>query len=133
MIEVATVIEVFGDSAKVSMDKKPECDKCGMCLFPKGAKNATLICKNLANANVGDRVKIETKEKTKTLSMFLVFLVPLILIAISAILGYYFIKNELYILLISVGVVAVWYFILSFIDKRLKINKKFYAEITEKL
>ena len=37
MRESALVIKTEGEYATVSIDKKDECSKCGMCAFPKGA------------------------------------------------------------------------------------------------
>ena len=40
MREKGVVTAVNGNFATVRVDKKSECDKCGLCLFPKGASAA---------------------------------------------------------------------------------------------
>ena len=42
-----------------------------------------------------------------------------------------FIKNEIFILPISIGLIVVWFFMLSFIDKKIAKNDKYVCEIIE--
>ncbi len=115
--------------AKVKVQKKEECSKCGMCLFPKGADSVTLHAVNSVNAKTGDTVVIESKSGSKLLGAILAFLVPLILILVCVLLAIFVIENEIYGLIGSVVAVAVWYLILPQIDKKLKKSKTFSAEI----
>lgn len=130
MTETGTVIKITKDGATVSIKKKDECSKCGMCLFGKGAESIEFSCNNTINAKEGDTVIIERSEKGKLLGVFMVFLVPLLLIGVSLLIGYFIINNELWALFISVISIAVWYIILSFADKKLRTVKKFKNEIT---
>ena len=43
MVEQGVVTAVKGNRATVRVDKKDECSKCGMCLFPKGASSIDLL------------------------------------------------------------------------------------------
>ena len=56
------------------------------------------------------------------LGAILVFLIPLILICLSAIITYFFIKIEIWMLILSVIFIILWYTILAVIDKKLKNN-----------
>ena len=59
MQESAIVKKVAGQTATLVIDKKDECSKCGMCLFPKGANAIEFEAENSVNAKVGDTVLIE--------------------------------------------------------------------------
>jgi positive regulator of sigma E activity len=131
MIEKGIVTSIDGDYAIVKVNKKDECAKCGLCLFPKNADSINFRAENGVGAKVNDIVEIETKERAKTLGIVLVFGVPLILVIASLILGYIFIKNEITCLLVTLGVVIVWFFILSIIDRKIKNSLKFSSKIKE--
>ncbi len=129
MKEIGKVTEVKNNIAKVAIDKKSECDKCGMCLFPKGASSVEFDCKNPLGATLGDTVEIETERDGKLLGAILVFLVPLLLIGASALIGFLVLENELTVLLISVGLIIAWFAILSVIDKKIKKSVNFSPTI----
>ena len=120
MIEVGIVTECKGNRATVKVDKKEECSKCGMCLFPKNASSIEITAQNDLGARVGDTVIIESKKDYKLLGAILVFLIPLLLIGLSALITYLFIGNEIWLVILSVISIILWYTILAVIDKRLK-------------
>ncbi len=130
MKELGVVTAVKGKKATVKVDKKDECSKCGMCLFPKNASSIEFEADNLVGANVGDTVCFERQTDGKLLGILLVFLVPLLLIGISAVLCYFVIKKEIYMLIISLPAIVIWFFVLSFIDKKIKKTSKFRSVIT---
>lgn len=129
MKEVGEVVRLDKNRAIVKVDKKDECSKCGMCLFPKGASSIELDSYNEVNAKVGDKVIIESKESSKLLGAMLVFLVPLILIGLSIFFAYVVIGKEIWSLFLSLIFIVVWYIILSVIDNKLKRLKSFSPEI----
>ena len=129
MKEIGTVTAIQGKSATVKVDKRDECSKCGMCLFPKNASSIDFNARNKLGADVGDKVEIETVKDGKLLGAILVFLVPLIWIGLSAVITYIFIKNEIWLLILSVILIILWYTILAVIDKRLKNSINFSPEI----
>ena len=130
MKEIGTVTATQGKSATVKVDKRDECSKCGMCLFPKNASSIDFNARNKLGAEIGDKVEIETVKDGKLLGAILVFLVPLILIGLSAVITYIFIKKEIWLLILSVILIILWYTILAVIDKRLKNSINFSPEIT---
>ncbi len=131
MREIGVITKIEKGKAKVKVDKKDECSKCGMCLFPKNASSVEFDAENDLNAKVGDTVIIETQKEGKLFGAFLAFLVPLILIGLSFLLNYLVIKNELITLAIAIGAIAIWYVILAFIDKKIKNTVSFSARITQ--
>lgn len=131
MQELAIVTAVQKKSATVKIEKNDECSKCGMCLFPKGASFIEFVADNPINAKVGDNVIIERKQDGKFLGAVLVFFIPLLLIIISAILGFYVIKWDLFVLIASIPLIILWYIILSFIDKKIRKLSDFRAIIVE--
>ena len=103
-----------------------------MCLFPKNASEIEFRAKNTLLAKEGDDVLINTSnERGKLVGMLLVFLVPLLLIGLAVLIEKLFIKNEIFILPISIVLIVVWFFMLSFIDKKIAKNDKYVCEIIE--
>lgn len=131
MREVGIVDRLENNFAVVKVDKKDECSKCGMCLFPKGANSIEFVADNKIGAKTGDKVIIEKGENGKLQGALLVFLVPLLLIGLSVVLGLYLIKWELSVLILSVTLIILWYIILSIIDKKLKFLNSFKSVIVE--
>lgn len=131
MREIGTVEKIDKDITIIKVDKKDECSKCGMCLFPKGANSIEFIADNALSAKIGDKVIVERKEDGKFLGALLVFFVPLLLIGLSVFIGLVLIKWELSVLILSLSLIILWYIILSVIDKKLIKLKKFRAVIVE--
>ena len=129
MEEIAKVIKTENDRATIRVDKRSECDKCGMCLFPKNASHVDLIALNGINAEEGDEVIFSPAERSKTLAIILVFLIPLILVCLSVVFTYLFIKMEIIALILSLGSIIVWFAFLSVIDKKMLKSGKFSPEI----
>lgn len=129
MEEKAKVIKTENNNAVIRIDKKGECDKCGMCLFPKNASHVDVIAVNGVGAEEGDEVVFSPAERSKTLAIILVFLVPLLFIGLAVGITYLFIGIEIFVLILSVGFIALWFFILSFIDKKMLKSGKFSPEI----
>ena len=129
MKEVAKVIKTNENYSVVYVEKKDECSKCGMCLFPANAKGVEINAKNPVNAVEGDTVIIELNEKGKLLGVFLAFIVPLILIGLSFLVNAITLQNEIFTLFLAIGLVVIWYVVLPFIDKKIKFNGEYSAEI----
>lgn len=131
MREEGVVVKESKGYVEVKVDKKDACSKCGMCLFSENANHTIFTAKNVKNAKVDDKVIIDVKEKGKLLSIFLIFLVPLILIGLSAVIAFTAIKKDIWMLILSVIFIVVWYTILGFIDKKLKLKTDFCPEVVE--
>ena len=129
MREIGVVTEIKGKTAVVSVDKKDECSRCGLCLFKEGTDKAEFFVKSEAGVSVGDTVEIERSEKGKFTGAVLAFLVPLLFIGLAVAINYLFIKSEIWILILSVLFIALWYVILAFLDKWFKESAVFTARI----
>ena len=129
MKEVAKVIKTNQDYSLVYVEKKDECSKCGMCLFPQNAKGVEITAVNLIDAKEGDNVIIELSERDKLLGVFLAFVVPLLLIGISFLINALTLKNDLFTLGLVVFLVVLWYLILPLIDKKIEKKKDYRAQI----
>ena len=131
MTEKGVVIKTDGQFATVRINKKPECEGCGMCLFPQGVSHVDITCKNQMGAKEGQTVTLTGKNKGKLTSVSLVFGVPLLMIILGIVLGFTIKINEIIILAFSVLFIVLWYTILALIDKKLKNHKSFLHEIVE--
>lgn len=129
MIEQGKVVKTRGDVATVKIDKKDECGKCGMCLFPKNASSIEIEADNSVGAAEGQTVVIETSDEIKLIGVFLAFIVPLLLIGVAVAVTYFIIGTEIWMLILSVIFVVLWYTVLAFIDKKFKTLKRFSAKI----
>ena len=131
MTEKGIVTAVKGDTAKVKIDKKDECSKCGMCLFPKNASSIIIDAKNTLGAGVDDTVIVENSSEPKLIASILVFVIPLLLIGLAVLINYLWIKSEIWILILGVLFIVLWYTILAVLDKKFVKLKKFSAKIIE--
>lgn len=129
MQEIGQVKKIDGDQAVITVNKKDECSKCGMCLFPKNADATEFTAFNLAKAKEGDNVLIEIKEGGKLPALILVFLVPLILILVSSVVANTLIKMDIWTLWLSLISIAIWFAVLPVIDKAVKKTQAFSVEI----
>ena len=131
MREVGTVTKVTKNFAVVSVDKKAECAGCGLCLFKDGANKTEFFANNTLKAEVGNTVAVERSEKGKLYGVLLAFLVPLALIGLAVGINYLFIKSEIWIPILSVVLIASWFFVLSLLDKKFKNIGAFRSDIVE--
>ena len=129
MKEVGKVTKIDGKFATVTVPKRDECSKCGLCLFPKGASEIELNAENSLGANIGDNVIVESTEKTKFLGVVLAFLVPLLIVGLMVGLSFVIAHAEIYLAIGSLVLIFLWYTILALIDKKFKNLKKFSAVI----
>ena len=129
MTEQGIVTQVKKGKAKVKVNKKDECSKCGLCLFPKGAESIEFTADNSLNAKEGDEVIISREKDGKFLAIVLVFLVPLLLVGVAVALGIAVIGNEILIPVIAVGLIVIWYTALSLLDKKIKTLNSFIFKI----
>ena len=128
MIEKGTVVETEG-GIKVRIEKKTECEKCGMCAFPKNASYIELAAESEEKVNKGDVVTVETSENGKLTGALLAFGVPLILIAACVFLGTFVFKSEAVTVASAIASLIVWETVLHFIDRKLLKNKRFISKI----
>lgn len=121
MKEIGVVHKIKGSFATVRFERKTACENCNMCLKPRDEMYVELRLKNSLNANIGDKVEVTMGQKAVLTSSFIVYVMPLIVMA--TILGITY-KMELWIsLLSSLGSLVISYIGVALID-RLIIRKK---------
>ncbi len=131
MTETATVVKIEGKYAVVRLEKKAECDKCGLCVFGKNAAFTEMRAANDAGAVEGDEVIVQRSRDGRFLGAILVFLIPLILIGVAAGISLLWIKKDIWILILSLIFLFLWYTILEVIDKKLQRLSGFAPRIVE--
>ena len=131
MNEYGKITDVNENYATVRIDKKGECEKCGMCGMKKNEPFIDLKAVNNTEKtlSVGDGVIVEVNAKSSVLSIILAFLVPVALIGITLAVMLNLKVNELITLLVCLGIMFLWYAILGVIDKKLSKLKSFTPEI----
>ena len=135
MIEIGTVKKVDGDEYLVTVRRRPECSKCGLCGMKDNVTEIDFRAIRSSNeqmVEVGDTVRIENGTDIRLMSYLLVFLVPLLLVAGGIILGYA-ISIEWLGVVFALSFVAIYYALLSIVDKKIKNGKKSVYVITEVL
>ena len=121
MKEIGVVHKIKGSFATVRFERKTACENCNMCLKPRDEMYVELRLKNSLNANIGDKVEVTMGKKAVLTSSFIVYVMPLIVMAIVLGITY---KMELWIsLLSSLGSLVISYIGVALID-RLIIRKK---------
>ena len=131
MTEKATVVKTDKTGAVVRLDKRAECDKCGLCAFPKNAGFIEMRAFNKAGADTGDEVIVERSEKGRFLGAILVFLVPLLLIGAASVIALLAIKQDIWVLFLSIIFLVAWFSVLALIDKKLGRIKGFAPVIVK--
>lgn len=78
------VIEATGNIAKIKTGRHNDCKNCGAC----PGDNSVIVCaKNQKGAMPGQRVIFEVKETNALMAAFIVFILPLIVVSVGAMLG----------------------------------------------
>ncbi|MBR6917536.1 MAG: SoxR reducing system RseC family protein [Clostridia bacterium] len=128
MEQVATVISVNGNRATVKVDRKSMCDGCHKngcgdgCAMYKifGAKSEfTSEVLNEAHAVSGDRVIVETSDKSVNAGAFFVFILPII-IATGVYFAAFFLNAEPLRILAAFIAFTVYFVVLALTEKARK-------------
>ena len=82
--EIGVVIELNGKTAKVRASRHSDCKNCGAC---PGDNAIVLDTQNPLSAKVGQLVTFEIQETNMLQGAFIVYIMPLIAIAVGAFLG----------------------------------------------
>lgn len=128
MKQKATVVAIDGKYVKIKVDRSSMCDGChksgcsdGCALYKLfGAKSEfTSDALNRAGAKIGDRVTVETPDKTVNISAFFVFLLPVI-IAAAVYFATSLFFDEQYRILCAVASFALYFGVLAAVEKKQK-------------
>lgn len=77
-----------GKYADVAVPKGGECQRCGACILAASDHTPLIRAVNQVDARIGDRVEIEVNPKVAVTAAFLIFILPLLIAAILATIGY---------------------------------------------
>lgn len=120
--ETGKVEKIKGNLFFVKLTKSQKCEGCKVCDF---GKNNHIIIPSLSevDCNVGDEVIIRSPIRKTYLSSLIMYLMPIVIMLISAIIVHNIFKNDLYVL-IACAVSLLLSFLLVYILDKLVRNKK---------
>jgi len=136
MNQLGYVTKIKGDTAEISVKRSSACgDNCGSCEGGCDVQGVSIMSKNTIGAKVGDYVEIRTQTSTVLKSVFILYIIPLIMMIAGITIGINIFKSlgvKNYELLgFSIGVLflAFSYVLLRTIDRKAKQKKEISFEI----
>ncbi len=134
MEENGKVIELTYNRAKVAVEPSPICGSCAAAdaCAAIGSKTKIVLANNLINAKVGDLVKIDLKEKSRTTSILLVFGLPITFLFVGIIIGEVISGDKLAAILGGIGIIIA-FIIVKIIDLWVGKKATFLPTIIEKI
>ena len=119
--EVGTVDKIKGNLYYVKLSKSEKCEGCKVCDFGKN-KSITVPSLTEVDCKVGDSVIIRSPVKKRYLSSIIMYLIPIVVMLVCAIITYNATKDDLTVL-ISCAIGLVVSFLVIFILDKLVRNK----------
>lgn len=134
MEEIGKVIEIIGDLVKIEITPSGSCSQCSQVNIcnPFGQNKKVIELKNTIEAQVGDSVRLEIKEKNRILSLSLLLGLPTVLFVIGIFIGQIVGGDEISAILGGVGLLLA-FLILLIINRYLIIKRKNLVWIKEKI
>lgn len=120
--ETGKVEKIKGNLFFVKLTKSQKCEGCKVCDFGKN-NHITIPSLSEVDCNVGDEVVIRSPIRKTYLSSLIMYLMPIVIMLISAIIVHNIFKNDLYVL-IACAVSLLLSFLLVFVLDKLVRNKK---------
>lgn len=105
------------------------CSSChakSICL-PSENKNRLVKAKNIDSETfqIGEAVLIYMKESLGKMAVLIGYLIPFILLVGALFVSNYFFKDELFSVIVAIGLVGIYYFILWLLNRTNKIDREF--------
>ena len=119
--EVGTVDKIKGNLYYVKLSKSEKCEGCKVCDFGKN-NSITVPSLTEVDCKVGDSVIIRSPVKKRYLSSIIMYLIPIVVMLVSAIITYNATKDDSTVL-ISCAIGLVVSFLVIFILDKLVRNK----------
>ncbi len=134
MEEIGKVIEIKETIAKIEITPSEGCAHCSQANIcnPLGRNKKVIELNNNIQAQVGDWVKIEIKEKHRILSLLLVLGVPVMLFVVGVFLGGRLRNDKSSAILAGVGL-FLGFLVVKIINNYLTKKGKSLAYIKEKI
>ncbi len=140
MEQYGLVVENKGDTATVNLQKHLACEKCGRCgiLSGAGKRDEMIDAQNPIGAQVGQRVLMESDNRSMLLVSFVLYMVPLggmvagifSWLALADFLGYAG-DQDLPALGVGFGLMTLIFILIRLWDQRVKGNPRYQPVITE--
>ncbi|MDY6122531.1 MAG: SoxR reducing system RseC family protein [Porphyromonas sp.] len=124
--QVVEVKAVYPDRVVVRMMQMSACSGChakGFCSSSDCKEREVVVPGAYPELQVGDRVELEGRETLGWWAMLLAFVFPLVVLVASVFLSLSLGLSELYAALVGLGIIALYYLLLSFFGNSLR--KKF--------
>lgn len=131
MRERATVLKTAGKIAVLQIEKSPACEGCRICAFKAGKSRVKVKALNAAGAKKGDTVIVQAEKDNRTLASFFAYIVPVLLAGAGVLIGALCKLEELYIVLLCLGGLALGFGAVFGIDKLLARSRGFGMEVVE--
>lgn len=131
MRERAYVVKTAGKIAVLQIEKTPACDGCKICAFKGGKSRVKVKALNSAGAKKGDTVIVQAEKDHRTLASFVAYIVPVLLAGAGALVGALCALEELYVVLLCLGGLALGFAAVFSIDKLLARSRGFGMEVVE--
>ena len=119
--EVGTVDKIKGNLYYVKLSKSEKCEGCKVCDFGKN-NSITVPSLTEVDCKVGDSVIIRSPVKKRYLSSIIMYLIPIVVMLVCAIITYNVTKDDSTVL-ISCAIGLVVSFLVIFILDKLVRNK----------
>ena len=131
MRERATVLKTAGKIAVLQIEKSPACEGCRICACKAGKSRVKVKALNAAGAKKGDTVIVQAEKDNRTLASFFAYIVPVLLAGAGVLIGALCKLEELYIVLLCLGGLALGFGAVFAIDKLLARSGGFGMEVVE--
>lgn len=134
MLESGTIVQMKEKTMLVEFERNSMCEKCGAC---EHAQKAMLMeVERIGNASLGDKVQVELPERTLLSAAMLAYGIPLVLLLLGLVGGYYlpgaagFPGNpDLYAVALGVLLAGVGYLVIHLTEKKRKASAKYAPKV----
>lgn len=129
---VGKIISIEGKKATVAVKRTSACgENCANCKGVCTVTTAKAVAENLALADVGDTVKIESNSMDVIRAAFFLYMLPVLVAIIGAVLTYAMGINDFFVILVSVICFFVSFIIIKRFEKKLS-PKSYITKILAK-
>lgn len=112
-----------------------DCSECEGCVYENlchaGVDSHKLICINKIGASEGDIVEIGGKNRNFFIAVILNFLVPVLILLSTILIGINYDYSELPVVLTALGLLILYFVILISVDKKIILKSSVLPEIID--
>lgn len=92
--EIGIVKEITNNEVIIEFERSSACGKCGACMMAKDTGKMMIKIPYNKDIKAGDEVYIDIERKFYILSTFLLYVMPLVILIVTVILGSEFISGD---------------------------------------